>query len=223
MVYERMKLINGTFFPDKEHHMCEFPEFKRDGTYQRGKYDMAIKQVTNKKVALDIGGHIGFWTRYMVEDFDEVVAFEPVTEHVSCWMANLDGNLDKATVYQYALGDSNEPLKINIQDDNTGGTHVDKTGKEVKQITLDEFMTFAIAPDPKRVGFVKMDCEGYETKVIQGGDKFFSENNPVVIVEQKRDRYKAYSKKDPVRLLESMGYITVSQLKGDFVLVKPVI
>ena len=64
--------------------------------------------------------------------------------------------------------------------------------EEVKTISLDSF--------DEEVDFIKMDVEGYEPLIIQGGTKTISSNWPVILCEINRGDFTAQE------LLESMGY-----------------
>ena len=46
--------------------------------YEQGEYDNIIKHIPNFDVALDVGAHVGIWTRRLTHKFKTVVAFEPV-------------------------------------------------------------------------------------------------------------------------------------------------
>lgn len=212
-----MKNIKGTWFPDYEHHMPDQPEFKEQGTYQKPTYDLAQQYVSQQGIALDIGAHVGFFTRYMAADYEVVYAFEPVQEHFDCLEANIEF-LYNVIIQNVALGDKHQTVGMVSDGMNSGATHIGGDG-DIPMKTLDDYIPKLI--DPADVNYVKIDVEGYEPQVLLGGEKFFREGFPVVQIEQKRDRYKLYGKKDPREILEDWGYMCIASLRADFIYIKP--
>jgi FkbM family methyltransferase len=129
---------------------------------------------------LDIGSHVGYFGLLALQVLSpggQVYALEPnpaTFEVLSC-NARMSGSANFHAIHQ-ALGDAagSAELFINAEDEgqssllhNSGGAKV-----QVDVITLDELDAHH---QFKSVGMVKIDVEGFEQKVIQGGWKFFSE------------------------------------------------
>ena len=51
------------------------------------------------KLALDVGGNIGFWSKDLAKKFEKVVAFEPHPENVACYKKNNIHKLKKRYFY----------------------------------------------------------------------------------------------------------------------------
>jgi hypothetical protein len=74
----------------------------------------------------------------------------------------------------------------------------------------------------KQVDFVKIDCEGYEQFVIEGGAETFKRNKPVVIVEQHAPWSARYGVEPlgAVKALEALGYRIKQQIGCDYIMAR---
>jgi FkbM family methyltransferase len=203
----------GWWFPEGEIHlpkMCmEHMNPGERGNYQRKKYERAMKWVHNHRRALDIGGHIGLWSLDMVRDFDVVETFEPVDIYRECFKKNVTG----ANLYPFACGDEIDRVSFGVPTEGHTGHTVVVPGDDVEVVILDDFHF-------TDVDFMKVDCEGYELKVLRGAEKTLLESRPVVIVEQKpgnATRY-GFGETDAVSYLESLGMQRKAEMTGDYVM-----
>ena len=71
------------------------------------------------KLAIDIGAHVGIWTRRLAKDFENVIAFEPLQKHIECHKKNCEG-LDNVTLNEVALSDNNGSGIMTTKDINSG-------------------------------------------------------------------------------------------------------
>jgi FkbM family methyltransferase len=213
----------GWYFPDGETHLPEWMarvNQKRDGLlqYQLAKYTAALKFVRQRRVAIDVGAHIGQWSKNMAADFDVVHAFEPVPDYAACWQANI-GDAGNAMLHGVALGAASEVVNMRC---GTPGSHGDtfvaprdqaNVAFDVSMVTLDSF-------DLASVDFIKIDCEGYELFVVNGGEKTIRRDRPCIIVEQKPGKAQSYGlgETDAVALLKSWGATVRAVLSGDYIL-----
>ena len=110
-------------------------------------------------------------------------------------------------------------LNINNQWDyevcNTGHTYVDpdsKTGSTVI-VKLDTL-------NLQKVDYIKIDCEGFEYRVLQGAKDTIQRCRPVVVIEQKpHDMYsKDYGQFAAICLLEDWGMVRLDQVKDDWIM-----
>ena len=132
--------------------------------YQLKTYQFAVDKCKNKRRALDIGANIGIMSLRMIEDFQIVESFEPLfyeyLEH------NTNGNI--INIHPYALGEFEQTLSMDVHHKNSGRSKISKkdskhhTIKSVEVKTLDSYKF-------SNVDFVKIDVEGHEWHVIQGG------------------------------------------------------
>ena len=220
-----MKTVNGIALPDHEEHLVGYiergPLVGGRGTYQHHKYVAAVARVRHRGVAIDVGAHVGLWTRLLALDFAEVHAFEPVAAHVDCWRHNVTAK--NARLTQIALGAvTKDAVEMIRPPGNSGNAKVARQlhegGERVRMSTLD-----AEIPAEKAVDFIKIDCEGYEMFVLQGARQTIQRSRPVIIVEQKRGNGQHYGlgQTDAVKLLQEWCYSAVEVIAGDYIMVHP--
>lgn len=213
-----MREFMGWHFPDIESH---FPKMLKKSVdkggpaeYQFKVRDRSVQLCKNKRLALDIGANVGLWTRSLVKNFDQVIAFEPVAMFHECLSKNVIANNLK--LESVALGDKETTAKMNITKGNTGHTHIDPASMgngDTLVKTLDSF-------NLENVDYIKMDCEGFEYRVLQGAEQTIKRCRPVVVVEQKpHDAYAdQYGQHEAIALLESWGMIKLDQIKDDWIM-----
>lgn len=201
-----MKCVNGWWLPDSESHLQPF--ILATGSYQLETLNTAVLQAKGRKRAIDIGAHCGLWSRYLCQMFDDVIAFEPVKEHRECFVENVGGNY---ILHDCALGDKDGRVKMVIDPENTGHTHIGNDGVEVDCRRLDSF-------DIHDVDFIKMDCEGFEYFVLQGGIETIQREKPVICLEQKPHGFYDIGQFEGVRLLKQWGAKELAKVRADFVM-----
>lgn len=219
-----MKQELGWYFPTGERHLPAWmrtAKQMRDGIhqYQLTKYVAAMKFVrASRQGAIDVGGHIGQWSRNMAKDFDSVQAFEPVANYAECWRKNMEG-VANATLHPVALGEAPGVVCLKC---GTPGSHGDTfiASKEQANAEVDVEMRTLDSFQFKNIDFVKIDCEGYELFVIKGGETTIRRDKPCIIVEQKPGKAQAYGfgETEAVALIKSWGAEQRAVMAGDYIL-----
>lgn len=171
------------WFPDEDTHfgiMLDKSVTKGFApVYQKTVRDRSIARVKDRQVALDIGANVGLWTRDLCHEFTKVIAFEPVPQFRECLMRNVpQTNLD---VRACALGDRDTTIEMIVTAGNTGHSHVDPASDG--RGTIPMYRLDSLKFD--RIDYCKIDCEGYEIIILQGGEQTFKQHQPIVVVEQK--------------------------------------
>lgn len=212
-----MKRVDAWWMPESDTHFKPWlvqHQQRRDGRlcYQLHKYDAALKAVTRRRVAVDVGAHVGFWSYWLAQDFQQLHAFEPLASLRECWVSNVPQR-DGVRLHPEALGAETGTARLFEVADNTGNTRIDPRPGPVPIIRLDDLQLPVI-------DFLKVDCEGYEAFVIEGAIQTLRRCRPVVIVEQKRKCGLRYGRKDDaaVTLLQSVGYRKEWILGGDYLM-----
>jgi FkbM family methyltransferase len=209
---------HGWWFPDTEDH---FPKMLAKSISKGGPAEYQY-QVRNKSLAhvkqfrtcIDIGANVGLWSRDLVKKFERVIAFEPVPLFRECLEKNVTGK--NFFISPMALGDQDTTARMNITEGNTGHTHIDPTSigsGDTPVVKLDNLKF-------DNVDYIKMDCEGFEYRVIQGAEQTIKQWRPVIVVEQKpHDMYsKDYGQFAAIALLESFGMRKLDQVKDDWIM-----
>jgi len=201
-------------------------------TYQWQKQEAAMQIADRflpnwrKLVFVDVGGHCAFWSMWWGREMSRVVAFEPIDYLREIYKANMPANANYMLL-PYALSDTPGQIEMKVLPENTGATRVWAPGEHrpshVKTHTVDVEVLDNILPpylSGERMGVLKIDCEGFEEKVVRGGEKMIRENKPMVIVEQKFEaRHFAFEEKGAVHMLERWGFRTQKVLSGDHIMV----
>ncbi len=152
---------------------------------------------------LDVGANIGEWTLTMANGVGtqgRVYSFEPTPFLFDALNKTVVANqFNQVTVSPYALSDKSKTMDFYIQyDENelldarlsrldspadfkkwiTDGEKAKKI--QVETITLDEF---AVKEKLERLDFIKIDAEGYESAIVEGGLTVLKKFRPNLILE----------------------------------------
>lgn len=134
------------------------------------------------KIVLDIGANIGnhsiFFAKYL--NPKKVYAFEPVhpTYEILERNISINGLFDTIEPINCAIGNRHINGTCDKFDlHNIGGTSVsEKEDGEFGIITLDE-------KNFENISFIKIDVEGFEEKVLEGGLKTIERCHPILMIE----------------------------------------
>lgn len=213
---DRLIEFGGWMLPDGESHLQEWMRVKNqriDGrlAYQYDKLRTAVSYCTHFRSAVDVGGHVGLWSRHLVKRFGHVYAFEPMAAHRECFALNVDAF--NVTLHPVALGESDGFVSMHTNPTSSGDTWVDGEG-DVPMRALDSF-------ELDDVDFMKLDCEGFEYFALLGGERTLKRCRPVVCVEQKPGRAEKFglARTQAVTYLQSLGYTLKQEMSGDYILV----
>lgn len=208
----------GWWFPDEESH---FPKMLDKNVAKGGQpvYQEPVRQrsialTQNKRLALDIGANVGLWSRDLCENFDRVIGFEPVAKFRECLIKNVK-NLN-FEVRPIALGHEATWANMNITPGNTGHSHIDPQSIGTGSIQVCRLDDLGLAD----IDYVKIDCEGFEYKVLLGSVETIKKCKPVLVIEQKpHDAYSAeYGQFAAIELLHSWGMVKLDQVKDDWIM-----
>lgn len=159
-------------------------------------------------IFFDIGANIGSYSISMMDICDKIIAFEPHPYTVKrCKMNFLLNNISENNVKQLAL--SNETGRIHFSDYGGSSTinHIlnDKNGIKVESLRLDDFVVQGSFKKSSKY-IIKVDVEGYEEQVFEGGMDFLT-NYPVLGII-----FECVSNDKVFELLNSYGYINIKKL-----------
>lgn len=157
----------------------------------------------------DIGGNIGFYTclfAALAGNQGRVVTFEPISATGEFLGENVRLNgFRNVTLKRVALGEApgRQQVFLDLPDEAQGTVSLNTTAGAYSEMieveTIDNLAASLPAPD-----FIKIDVEGYQMKVLMGGDKFFSSHSPMIMAEL-RDKDRTLMNDTQV-FLRSRGY-----------------
>lgn len=180
-----MYQVHGWWLPDQDTHFAEMlaKSIAKIGrpVYQEAAREASLRLSKKRRgVALDIGANVGLWSRDLCANFQHVIAFEPVSEFRACLQKNVPNpNLE---IIDLALGDTNTTIDMIITPGNTGHSHVDTNSYgqgRIHMVTLDslQFPT---------IDYIKIDCEGFENKILHGAKQTIMSSRPIMVIEDKK-------------------------------------
>ncbi|MDD2714574.1 MAG: FkbM family methyltransferase [Candidatus Wallbacteria bacterium] len=225
--------VNGIAF--------EFDFGLRDGMIAEmyhGRYEIDIlvelkRFLTRGQTFVDIGANIGYISAYaagLVGSHGSVHAFEPVPKYFNRLQRLKELNPSPAfQLNNFALGDTTGRQTIYVAKGNIGANSFVPGKDELESeevVMIDTFDNYVADHPLHDVGMIKIDCEGYEYKVLLGMQNFLSSltRKPVILIELSPQIYKmlGHSAYDLIRLMRAQGY-RVFDLKTNRILKKELI
>jgi FkbM family methyltransferase len=137
---------------------------------------------------LDIGANVGVWSLLMAErctDTGRVYSFEPLSQNVQRFRQNVElSRKENITLTPVALGRELGEVKIYTPDD-PGRTSLapESATDRVEQVALKRLDDVWSELGCPKVDFVKIDVEGSEPMVVEGGRNFFRKCQPIIVCE----------------------------------------
>lgn len=155
------------------------------------------------KVFWDIGAHFGYHSlsvAALVGPTGKVTAFEPNPYNLQRLKLNVEKNAalrDRITVKDCALSDHARSVEFsfskNVDDSRSSGSHLVSVAAplttdfyesfETTQVRAEKIDALLERGEVTPADIVKIDVEGAERLVLEGGRKFFAQHQPVVFME----------------------------------------
>lgn len=136
---------------------------------------------SNRTLALDIGCNLGRHSVAMIPFFKQVLAFDA---HIPDEFRRVAADhSEHISVYEFALGARHENLNFYFNSKEPSlssfleGFH--SNCDEVLQLEVKPLDSFELS----NVGFIKLDVEGFELDVLEGGRLTIKESSPVIYLE----------------------------------------
>lgn len=199
-----MQKRGNTYIPDGDEYFSQY--FEGCDVFERDNLETGLKYVTEFECAIDGGAHVGSWTRELCKLFKTVYAFEPDAANYVC----LNLNAPSAVKRFCALGDHWHNVGLE-GGRNTGCWHVHGDGN-ILVMPLDTEKSL----HNLKVGYIKLDVEGYEYFALKGARKLIERCLPVIQIEEKElpHRYECPTARS---FLEGLGYREVDKCGRDVI------
>lgn len=162
-------------------------------------------------VMLDIGANIGNHSLFFARYYDHVIAFEPHPRTFQLLSANAQ-LLPNITAQHVGLSDHDGAAELQFNPGNMGGATLSNVGAAQKiQIALrrldgmDDIKNLPIR-------LIKLDAEGHEVKLLDGGADTIRQHHPVILFELNAE---AFDRGTPelVSKLQQLGYMRFAVLE----------
>jgi methyltransferase, FkbM family len=202
-VYETNDIVSNSIIRRGTWENAKLATFHKLFTDYSKKHNIPLSDLT----FVDIGANIGWFTFNLAALGVNVIAFEPMEENIKlirdsmCLEENLKSGLtDRITLHAHGLGIRNETCIIYSHNINVGDGHVQCVGPNNDENDLNIPNDYSIKgripvrrlddvldntdDGRKHIVVLKMDTEGYEANVLQGGEQLFLKGRiPVVVTE----------------------------------------
>lgn len=181
-----------------------------------------LDRTSTKDIFIDIGANRGIYTVMALtkNGFATAHAFEPNQEVFAILEKNISLNQigSNTRVHKAAAGSKAGILTLAVDPMHKGGGHITNEqakhdiSMEIDVVTLDSVLT---ATDMNKVGFVKIDTEGYEMEVLAGMKETLSSmpKESCIMIE-------TTELKNIEELLNPYGFVVVEKLNADYLFLK---
>ena len=154
---------------------------------------------------VDIGGNYGLYALNIANAIGpegKLAVFEPSAQTASYLRRSIDANGldDRVTLLQAAVSDTQGEAILDSAAAELKALTKTGKGETVKTVTLDSWSAEA---GFEKVDFIKIDAEGAEPLIIDGGERFFTEGSPLVMIEVKHGNDIEFT---ALEKLEALGY-----------------
>lgn len=176
-------------------------------------YKPVLRELKKAKVILDIGANIGTTSLFFasINPNAQIISFEPHPDTFKRAVENIKlNNFQNIDLINIGLGEKKERLKLyEVNENNPGMNRIIAEDKDLpfKQIDIEMLDVIMLERGISKVDFIKIDVEGFEYSVLQGGKEIIK-SKPMLFLELDDNNLKENNKsaKELIDLLLSFGY-----------------
>ena len=216
-----LKRAAANLLRDRAPHVWHFAKYQQYKLTSVGEPEIhAIHRLASQnKIALDIGVHLGFYSRHLATYCPQVIGFEPNPASAVLARKSLPRNV---RIENVALSDTNGLAMLRIPRGGANGAEealgtlenanvlagVGFDEIEVRTARLDDY---ELPP----VGIVKIDVEGHEEAVLRGGSELLRRDRPACMIEIE-ERHNPGAVLRVMEYFASLGYSAFYLRNGTF-------
>lgn len=221
----KLKHAGGFWMNGDDNHILRYMldykhQWRCRATYQFKQLCACLKTVpkARRRLALDVGAHIGTWSRVLCQEFQKVIGFEAFQVHVECLRLNVPN--DNFSVVNGIVSDVDgvqDFLELWMK---PGMSRVCPPGQKGLSTPSRKLDTILQANDIP-VDFIKVDVEGQELQVMHGAEQTLRHWKPYVIMEQKdlsRDYEPGKSRWAASEYVASLGAKVIARVGDDIIM-----
>ena len=181
---QKIETLHGPLWIDRAQ------DHKMASVLERGEYpnedllQLASAFVTKDSVVVDIGAHIGTFSVPIAERVKEVVAVEPSAHTHAILSQTVAERGASVRIVNKGLGAVAGSGSLVARSDTNAGANTLVPGGDIVVSTLDAELT--------KADFIKIDVEGMELQVLEGGRRVMAERRPVVFFEVNLSQLRAH-------------------------------
>lgn len=158
---------------ENDTHISRWVQEQKTLVHNKWLYDSLKPYITKESVVLEGGAFIGDNTAFLSELAKKVISFEPNKEAFGCLEYNFN-KVSNVEIHNKGLGDKKGKAGIVI-DANAGASYLIQ-GSEIDITTIDDLKL-------SKLDFIILDCEGFEHKILKGGEKTLKKFKPKMLIE----------------------------------------
>lgn len=163
-----------------------------------------IENINKGETVLDIGANIGHHSILMskcVGENGKVISFEPIPRIIKQFRESIEiNNIKNIEVEEFGLSNKEDSITLYIDNNNIGHSSAIKD----KDINTEEIIINTKTLDSlnlEKFSFVKIDVEGYEWNVIEGGINTFLKYRPIILMEWSPAFYRLNDESHSLKIL----------------------
>jgi|GEM_PF-377290 len=157
-------------------------------TFEPHMVDLFRALIDRDDVVADIGANIGLTALLFSTIAAQTYAFEPSPSTFNLLKQNLhNNNVRNVDAFNLGFGPNTQQMTITFATNNRSGGFVSEkirpeTHHTTESIQIEPIDTFFKSTHPAP-NFFKIDVEGFEKHVIQGGREFLQRHQPIILME----------------------------------------
>jgi len=141
-----------------------------------------LDMLNSGELFVDVGANIGSYSILAATKDAEVIAIEPIPSTFKALKQNILLNEFNDRIKTINIGIGNKEDILQFSTDEGTMNHVLKKGEDVKQTVNVQVRTLDDVLDGRVPKIIKIDAEGFETKVIEGAQKTLSNPNLFAVI-----------------------------------------
>lgn len=174
-----MKIVNGIAVLESDECISKWVVESGRLDHDQNMLPLVLDFIPVNGFVIDIGAYIGDHTIAYSKKVGlngKVIAIEPNKEAYDCLVYNLQYRIN--TLFNNCgIGSENKTASVTKVTTNDGMNYLSE-GNDIDIYTIDHIFEYS----PK-IDFIKIDCEGYELDVLNGGEKVINKYKPVMLIE----------------------------------------
>jgi FkbM family methyltransferase len=179
MILQKLKSGRVVALIEDDSHICEW--IKQSGRLDHDQNCLPLLEpyIHKGQTVIDVGSFVADHTefyRQRVGRTGKVYAFEPNPKAFECLKYNM-ADYPNVACFNVGISDKSETIGL-VEDKNAGATYPTK-GTQIPCITIDSL-------NLSECHFIKIDCEGYELKVLTGAKQTIEKYKPKMLIEINR-------------------------------------
>ena len=189
--------------------------FAEEGGCRPHVVEAALRHTDGRRMAIDVGAHVGSWTIPLSRAFEMTHAFEPILQNWAALVVNMGrGRSEHATCWLAAVGERAGNCLPTYKVNASMSSDVNPKRRGIIPV-----MTLDMLTGP--VDLVKIDAEGSEPAVLLGAQELLRAWSPTLVLEWKPKRLNEWQPDGEAvaqAVLDRLGYEVVEELEVDRIL-----